>query len=152
MKDNNINWSGNKVMNQGSSYQPSRPMMPDQSTMPDSSMMDRSSTMDRSQMTDRSMPGGGMQASPFAPIDPMYGPSMTQQGPPPATDRMYIPGYLSSIIGRNIRAEFLIGENLYMDRSGKLVEVGANYFVLEEFITGNRVMCDLYSVKFVTVR
>ena len=72
------------------------------------------------------------------------------QGPPPVTDRWYIPGYLMENIGSMIRAEFYVGSAMYTDRVGKLLEVGVNYFVLEEVISGNRVMCDLYSVKFVT--
>ncbi len=75
---------------------------------------------------------------------------MSQQGPPVVSDRYYIPGYLSSIIGKTIRGEFLIGNNQYLDKTGKLVEVGVNYFVLEESVSRARVMCDLYSVKFVT--
>ena len=34
----------------------------------------------------------------------------TQQGPPPVTSIGYIPGFLASIIGRTVRAEFIIGE------------------------------------------
>lgn len=76
---------------------------------------------------------------------------MSQQGPPPVMDRLYIPGYLVSNIGRNIRAEFLIGNSTFLDKAGKLVEVGVNYFVIEDFISRAKVMCDLYSVRFVTI-
>lgn len=76
---------------------------------------------------------------------------MSQQGPPPVMDRLYIPGWLVSNIGRNIRAEFLIGNNTFLDKAGKLIEVGVNYFVIEDFISKAKVMCDLYSVRFVTV-
>ncbi len=75
---------------------------------------------------------------------------LTQQGPPPVTDRYFVPGYLSSLIGKRIRAEFLIGNSLLVDRSGILREVGVNYFVIEEEVSRAYVMCDLYSVKFVT--
>lgn len=74
-----------------------------------------------------------------------------QEGPPPVMNKLYIPGYLESLIGRTIRAEFVIGTNQSTDRSGRLIEVGVNYFVLEDLLSRNHIMCDLYSVKFVTV-
>ena len=74
-----------------------------------------------------------------------------REGPPPVMNRLYIPGYLESLIGRMIRAEFVIGTNQSTDRAGRLIEVGVNYFVLEDQLSRNLVMCDLYSVKFVTV-
>lgn len=73
-----------------------------------------------------------------------------QQGPPPVMDYSYIAGYLKNHIGSFVKAEFIVGTNQFMDKNGTLVEVGVNYFVLEEFISGNKVLCDLYSVKFVT--
>lgn len=76
---------------------------------------------------------------------------LDMQGPPAVTDRQYIPGYLASLIGRTIRAEFLVGTNSFIDRTGVLREVGVNYFVLEDTLSRQLVMCDLYSVKFVTV-
>ena len=75
----------------------------------------------------------------------------SQDGPPPVSDKDYIPGYLKTLIGRNIRAEFIIGTNQFVDKAGILREVGANYFVLEDYISHAMIMSDLYSVKFVTV-
>lgn len=77
--------------------------------------------------------------------------NLTQQGPPPSTERGYIPYYLASNIGKNVRAEFIIGTSQYVDKTGKLIEVGINYFVLEDVNARTHTMCDLYSVKFVTV-
>lgn len=74
-----------------------------------------------------------------------------QQGPPPSTEKGYIPYYLTSNIGKNVRAEFIIGSSQYTDRVGRLIEVGINYFVLEDVNSRTHIMCDLYSVKFVTV-
>ncbi|MEG1416807.1 MAG: hypothetical protein RSC49_09445, partial [Clostridium sp.] len=54
-----------------------------------------------------------------------------------------------SIIGRYIRCEFLLGTNLLTDKAGVLKEVGINYFVLVD-ASRDEVMCDLYSLKFVT--
>jgi len=73
-----------------------------------------------------------------------------EQGPPPVMDKYYIAGYLTTLIGKNVRAEFAISTGLYLDKAGVLREVGVNYFVLEDYITRARIMCDLYSVKFVT--
>ncbi len=78
-------------------------------------------------------------------------PPLVVQGPPPATDKGYIPNFLSQNIGRQIRAEFIIGSNQYVDKTGILTEVGVNYFVIEDPNTRARTMSDLYSVKFVTV-
>jgi len=74
-----------------------------------------------------------------------------QPGPPPTTDINYIPGYLASNIGRNVRAEFIVGSYQYTDKTGRLVAVGVNYFVLEDVNSRTLIMCDLYSVKFVTI-
>lgn len=74
-----------------------------------------------------------------------------QQGPPPVASTLYIPGFLASIIGRTVRAEFIIGDNQFVDRTGIMVDVGVNYFVLNDIISKQYVMCDLYSVRFVTI-
>ncbi|HHU05979.1 MAG TPA: hypothetical protein GXZ65_05815 [Clostridiales bacterium] len=73
-----------------------------------------------------------------------------EQGPPPVMDREYIAGYLKTLIGKSVRAEFAISTGLYLDKTGVLREVGVNYFVLEDLVTRARIMCDLYSVRFVT--
>jgi hypothetical protein len=74
----------------------------------------------------------------------------TMEGPPPVFNPYYIPGYLMRNIGKRVRAEFTVGENLYIDKTGILREVGVNYFVLEDNVTHAMIMCDLYSVRFVT--
>jgi hypothetical protein len=76
---------------------------------------------------------------------------MTSNGPPPSTEPGYIPYYLLQNIGKNVRAEFIIGSNQYSDKTGVLSEVGINYFVLRDVNSRTNIMCDLYSVKFVTV-
>jgi len=77
-------------------------------------------------------------------------PSDFEQGPPPVMDREYIAGYLNTQIGKRVRAEFAISTGLYLDKTGILKEVGVNYFVLEDLVTRANIMCDLYSVRFVT--
>ena len=85
------------------------------------------------------------------PVAPNQGSAITQQGPPPSSERGYIPYYLASNIGKNVRAEFIIGTNQYVDKTGVLSEVGINYFVLYDVNSRANIMCDLYSVKFVTI-
>ena len=127
MNSDNLNWSDNRVLNQNTSRQSSY-----------------ASTLRRT--SPEVEPGEGTSAGGVSSPSPL----MSEQGPPPVADRSYIPGYLASIIGKNVRAEFLLGNSLYIDRTGILREVGVNYFVLEDYITHARVMCDLYSVKFIT--
>ncbi len=60
-------------------------------------------------------------------------------------------GYLKEHIGQNVRVEFLIGsEGALIDRTGRLVEVGEDYIVLQPFGTDDLLMCDLFSIKFAT--
>jgi hypothetical protein len=73
------------------------------------------------------------------------------QGPPAARDVNYLAGYLSQQLGKRVLAEFVVGTNSFLDKTGVLRSVGANYFVLEDFITRAMTLCDLYSVKFITV-
>ncbi len=89
--------------------------------------------------------------APRSPADLSPAPILTEQGPPPVSDKNYIAGYLTRNIGKNVRAEFVVGTNQFVDKTGILREVGVNYFVLEDYISHARVMCDLYSVKFVTI-
>ena len=72
------------------------------------------------------------------------------QGAPPVTEINYIPGYLASLIGKNVKAEFVVGSNQYVEKTGMLIDVGVNYFVLLDTNTRTTIMCDLYAVKFVT--
>lgn len=71
------------------------------------------------------------------------------EGPPTIMSAGYTPAYLKTIIGRRVRAEFVF-QNLYLDKTGILREVGISYFVLEDSATHAMVMCDLYSVRFIT--
>ncbi|OQB14508.1 MAG: hypothetical protein BWY15_01017 [Firmicutes bacterium ADurb.Bin193] len=126
MANNKVNWMGNPVVGGSPSQQTTRNERPFQ---------------------------------PFAYQTPQMAPSadtetddgtLTQQGPPMITEPGYIPAYLARNIGKNVRAEFVIGPS-YLDKTGRLIEVGINYFVLDDFNSRTQVMCDLYSVKFVTI-
>ncbi|OJU15730.1 MAG: hypothetical protein BGN88_15715 [Clostridiales bacterium 43-6] len=95
-----------------------------------------------------------LASTPGTPMMPFSSPSQigqSDQGPPPVTQIEYIPGFMATLIGKFIRAEFIIGTNSFIDKSGILVEVGVNYFVLQDVNTNTRIMCDLYSVKFVNI-
>ncbi len=61
-------------------------------------------------------------------------------------------GYLQQHIGQNMRVQFLFGANgALVDRTGLLVEVGESYIVLQATDSDDLLMCDLYSIKFVTI-
>jgi hypothetical protein len=64
----------------------------------------------------------------------------------------YTAGFLRNFLGKNMRVEFLIGTTgPLVDRIGVLVEVGASYIVLRPYLTDDLLMCDLFSIKFVTI-
>lgn len=99
------------------------------------------------------LPGAGMGPSAQAQTrDEAYAPGspLFQQGPPTLSNPGYVPAYLRTQIGKRVRAEFAISSSIYTDRSGILREVGINYFILEDLISHAMIMCDLYSLKFLT--
>lgn len=134
MSYNNINWMGNKPTEDSKRYQNQTPQSTPQMPL---------------QPTPQASPQGTPGEQVIPPDVVVVPPSI--QGPPPVMDIDYIPGYLRSIIGKRVRAEFIIGSSQYTDRTGILIEVGVNYFVLNDVNSRTNIMCDLYSVKFVTV-
>ncbi|TDT60947.1 hypothetical protein [Fonticella tunisiensis] len=83
---------------------------------------------------------------------PMDGPIAEEPYPiePPLTNIAYLQAYLRTQIGKRVRIEFLIGTNTLTDRSGTLTDVGISYVILRD-PSGARVVCDLYSIKFVNI-
>lgn len=78
--------------------------------------------------------------------------AFANQVPQTLQSAYYTAGYLRRFIGRTVRVEFLIGTNgPLVDRIGTLLEVGASYIVLRLYMTNDIIICDLYSIKFVTV-
>lgn len=73
----------------------------------------------------------------------------TTTTPPIQDDILYTQGYLRTQIGKYVKIDFLIGTNLFIDKEGILRKVGISYVVIEESGTGDMVMCDMYSIKFV---
>lgn len=64
----------------------------------------------------------------------------------------YTAGFLRNFIGKNVRVEFLLGTTgSISDRVGTLLEVGASYIILQPLLTDDLLMCDLYSIRFVTI-
>jgi hypothetical protein len=70
--------------------------------------------------------------------------------PEPLTSTLYIPGYLKTQIGKLVKVEFLIG-NASTDRTGVLVNVGVSYIIIRPIEVNGLLLCDLYSIKFVTI-
>ncbi len=70
--------------------------------------------------------------------------------PETLTNMSFLPAYLSQYIGHWVRADFFIGETIEQ-RVGVLHEVGASYFILEAIEPQTLLVCDMYSVKFVTI-
>lgn len=70
--------------------------------------------------------------------------------PDQMTNTMYIAGYLNTQIGKLVKVEFLIG-NSSTDRVGILSKVGISYIILKPIDVNGSLLCDLFSIKFVTV-
>ena len=122
---NSINWTGNKVFEPSGARQAAKPAAAAVPTVP-------------------SVPS--IPTVPTVPND-----MDTMPGPPPVTDRGYIPNYLARNKGKFVNAEFIVGSNQFVDKSGVIKEVGINYFVLYDPNSRTDTMCDLYSVKFVSM-
>lgn len=97
-----------------------------------------------------------------APSGPQYGnspnnnnqsmASTAAQPPQSLQSPYYMAGKLTSYIGCDVRVEFLIGTGgALVDRIGTLLEVGASYIIIRPIRTNDILVCDLFSVKFVTV-
>jgi hypothetical protein len=64
----------------------------------------------------------------------------------------YIAGLLTSYVGSEVRVEFLIGTNApLIDLTGTLRQVGANYIIIQPVLADDLVVCDMFSIKFVTI-
>ena len=74
-----------------------------------------------------------------------------EQMPVTVSSPLYTPGFLRTQIGRRMRVEFLIGTSNLTDRSGTLVAVGASYIIIRLIDSDDLMLCDIYSIKFVTI-
>jgi hypothetical protein len=74
------------------------------------------------------------------------------QTPVTVASPYYTAGFLRNFIGKNVRVEFIVGTaGAVTDRVGTLLEVGASYIVIQPLLTDDLLMCDLYSIRFVTI-
>lgn len=73
------------------------------------------------------------------------------QVPQTVQNVLFTPGFLRTQIGRRVRVEFLIGTNNLTDRTGTLVAVGASYIIIRPIESDDLMLCDIYSIKFVTI-
>jgi hypothetical protein len=71
--------------------------------------------------------------------------------PPVITNPAYLQGYLRSKIGKFMKVNFLLGTGTFIDKDGVLKEVGVDHIVLRDIKTGEDVIADLYSIKFVEI-
>jgi hypothetical protein len=76
-------------------------------------------------------------------------PQMSQMEPS-VFDPGFLQAYLRKNIRKRVRIEFLIGTNILTDRTGTIEEVGISYVVLRDQ-AGSKLVCDLYSIKFITI-
>ena len=58
---------------------------------------------------------------------------------------------LKDNVGQYVDVEFLIGNSNLTTRSGILYAVGVSYIVLYDRKNDRYLICDLYSIKFVTI-
>ena len=58
---------------------------------------------------------------------------------------------MAANIGAYVLVQFLIGSASLVDKEGYLYAVGANFVTIYEPLDDRYVVCDLYSVKFVTI-
>ncbi len=169
MNNSNINWVGNKVFESGLSRPKSRssytaapaapvaPVAPVAQTAPVAPAAPAGPAPTQPQtaappQTAQQPPAPAPMPSEMPKTDAEWLDSaINQEGPPPSTEKGYIPYYLASNLGKSVRAEFIIGSSQFVDKTGILIEVGINYFVLADVNSRTNIMCDLYSVKFVTI-
>ena len=73
-------------------------------------------------------------------------------GSPKNSDNsLYLQEYLKTIIGRFVKADFLIGNDNLISKEGILKEVGTDYIILEMIQSNDLLSCDIYSIKFVQI-
>ncbi len=76
-------------------------------------------------------------------------PTLTQE-PETLSDPAYVAGFLARNVGRLMNVEFLLNDQV-VDRFGRLVHVGAAYILLQTVDPNVVIMCDIYSIKFVSI-
>ncbi len=59
----------------------------------------------------------------------------------------YVNGFYRTQIGRYVRVTQLMGSNTLESQEGFLIGVGVNYILLQESLTGNVLVIDIYGIK-----
>ena len=86
------------------------------------------------------------------PSDSVLVPLFPAPAPASARTPQFSQGYLKEHIGQFVRVEFLVGaDSALIDRVGTLMQVGEDYIVIQPVGTDDLLLCDLYSIKFVTI-
>ena len=62
-----------------------------------------------------------------------------------------INNYLCGQIGKYVKIEFLFGENIHMEKYGKLKEVGKDFIAIQENGTDNTIVCGIGKIKFINI-
>ena len=92
--------------------------------------------------------------APQRPYQPQLLPSQSMSEvsfiPETLTNIDFLPAYLSQHIGRWVRVDFLIGGSIEQ-RVGILNEVGASYIIIQAIEPATLIVCDMFSIKFVTI-
>jgi hypothetical protein len=123
-------------------------------TMPMTMPMNMPMTMPMEQNTLPSLPTGVPAGGLVAPVPGPQGTTVLDMGLSQTTadNVQFVAGFLKTQIGRNMRVEFLIGTNgPLVDRIGTLRVVGTSYIILQPVGSREVIMCDLYSIRFVTI-
>lgn len=102
----------------------------------------------------QSAPGTGAGAGILAPSEaaravPLSG--SAQPAPLTLESTEYLNGFLRTQIGRRVRVQFLLGSNTFTDKAGLLLDVGANYILLQEADSDDLLVCDFFNIRFVTI-
>lgn len=59
----------------------------------------------------------------------------------------YLNGIFRTQIGRYVKVSQLVGSNTLEEFEGYLIGVGINYIILQDYITGNIRILDIYGIK-----
>ena len=80
----------------------------------------------------------------------LYAPAPTERETDTFDNPLCMRALIERYIGKIVRAQFHLGEVLH-EHVGRLMSVGPSYLVIEALKERVITICDLYSVKFVTV-
>lgn len=62
-----------------------------------------------------------------------------------------VTAYLQNQKGKYIKVEFLFGENIHMEKTGTLEEVGKDYIAVRENGTNSIIVCSTNRIKFINI-